>query len=154
MSADIHVADALAYRVGRSPIVYVAIMSSDATGIAAPSLIAKVQAELDRPENRMVNGDVVVRSAVTSVVNISARLVLTPGSPEAIIAVAEKALRDAWVIEGGLGRDLTLGWIKARLQVAGVYSVAIDQPAQDEIKPPYEAASIGTVTIQIIGEDE
>ena len=129
MSADIHVRDALAYRVGRSPIVYVAIMTDGPTGIATPSLITKVQAEFDRPENRMVNGDVVVRSAVTSVVDISARLTLTPGTPETILAVSEKSLRDAWAIEGGLGRDLTIDWIKSRLQVAGVYRVALDLPA-------------------------
>ena len=35
----------------------------------------------------------------------------------------------------------------------GVYSVAISAPAADVIKPPFEAASIGTVTLTAAGEN-
>ena len=153
MSADSRVANAIAYRDGRSPTVYVAIMADTVDGSADGSLIAAVQAAFDLPENRMVNGLVVVRSAVTTVVNIVASLTVVPGRPNTLAATAEKALRDAWASEGGLGRDLTRDWIKARLQVPGVYSVAVSQPVADIIKPPYEAASLGTVTLTIAGEN-
>jgi phage-related baseplate assembly protein len=153
MSADIRVANAIAYREGRSPTVYVAILSTNTDGAADAALIATVQAAFDLPENRMVNGAVAVRSAVTAVVNIAASLTIVPGMPNTLAATAEKALRDAWAAEGGLGRDLTRDWIKARLQVPGVYSVAVSQPVADIIKPPYEAASLGTVTLTIAGEN-
>lgn len=153
MSADIRVANAIAYRVDRSPIVYVAIVSTNSDGAADAALIATVQAAFDLPENRMVNGAVVVRSAVTTVANIAASLTIVPGLPTNLAATAEKALRDAWAAEGGLGRDLTRDWIKARLQIPGVYSVAVSQPVADIIKPPYEAASFGTVTLTIAGEN-
>lgn len=153
MDADIHVRDAIAYRLGRSPIVYVALLSDDPTGTASQALIDTVEAAFDLPDNRVVNGDVVVRSAVTAVSNVVASLTLTPGMPSSILATAEKNLRDAWATEGGLGRDLTRDWIKARLQIPGVYSVTVSAPAQDIVKPPYEAASIGTVTLTVAGEN-
>jgi phage-related baseplate assembly protein len=153
MSADIRIANAIAYREGRSPTVYVAILSNNSDGAADAALIATVQAAFDLLENRMVNGAVVVRSAVTAVVNIAASLTIVPGMPNTLSATAEKALRDAWAAEGGLGRDLTRDWIKARLQIPGVYSVAVSQPIADIIKPPFEAASLGTVTLTIAGEN-
>ncbi len=153
MSADIRVANAQGYRVGRSPIVYVAILSTNTDGTADNALIDTVQAAFDLPENRMPNGEVMVLSAVTTVVNVTAALTIVPGMPSTLRANAEKSLRDAWAAEGGLGRDLTRDWIKARLQVPGVYSVSVPQPVADIIKPPYEAASLGTVTLTIAGEN-
>jgi len=153
MSADLHVANAIAYRDGRSPTVYVAILSDALDGSASSGLIGTVQAAFDLPENRMVNGQVVVLSAVTSVVNVVAQITTVPGMPAALLASAEKALRDAWASEGGLGRDLTRDWIKARLQIPGIYSVVVSQPVADIIKPPYEAASLGTVTLTEAGEN-
>jgi phage-related baseplate assembly protein len=154
MSASLQVANAIAYRLGRSPIIYVAILSTDPGGVASQALIDLVQAEFNKDELHLVNGDVVIRSAVTSVSNITAALTLTRNTPATILSSAEKNLRDAWAIEGGLGRDLTRDWIKARLQVAGVYSVALSEPATDTIKPPYEAVSIGTVALSVAGENE
>ena len=154
MGADINIKDAIAYRVGRSPVVNVAILSNSTTGVATQAMLDAAEAAFDLPENRMVNGDVVVRSAVTSVSNIVAALTLLPGQPPAILSNAEAALRAAWASEGGLGRDMTRDWIKARLQVPGVYSVAVASPSADIIKPPYEAASIGTVTLTVAGENE
>lgn len=154
MSADVNIADAVAYREGRSPIVYVALLSNTTTGVASAEMIAAAEAEFDKPENRMVNGDVVVRSAVTAVTNVTAALTLVSGTPTSILSTAEAALRAAWKTEGGLGRDLTVDWIKSRLQIPGVYRVAVSSPSADVIKPPYEAASLGTVTLTVAGEND
>lgn len=150
--ASAEVAAARAYRLGADPTVYVAIMSTATDGAASPALIATVQAAFDLPENRMVNGEVVVLSAVSTVVNITATLVALPSQSSRLVANAEASLRTAWASEGGLGRDLTRDWIKARLMVSGVYSVTITNPTADAIMPPHEAASIGTVTLTINGE--
>ncbi|XAI96342.1 hypothetical protein [Microcystis phage Mae-JY30] len=147
------VRDAIAYRDGRNPTVKVAILSTEADGVAPPSLLTAIAAEFAKNDNRMVNGIVEVRSAVTSVANIAATLTLTPGQPASLIANAETALRAAWQAEGGLGRDLTRDWIRARLMLPGVYSVAINVPAQDVVKPPFEAVSIGTVALTVAGEN-
>lgn len=153
LNTDITIRSAKAYRIARDPTVYVALLSNSSDGVTPQSVIDEVEEAFDLPENRMVNGDVVVRSAVTSVVNISAALTITGNQPSTLLASAEAALRAAWQTEGGLGRDMTRDWIKARLQVPGVYSVALAAPAQDVIKPPFEAASIGTVTLTIAGEN-
>lgn len=154
LNTDISIRAAIAYRDGRDPTVYVALLSTDPTGVVSQAVINAVTAEFAKPENRMVNGAVVVLAAVTSIVPITATLTLTPGQPANIIATAEATLRAAWAAEGGLGRDLTRDWIKARLQVSGVYSVDLSLPAADVIKPPHQAASIGTVTLTVSNEEK
>lgn len=154
LSADLTVADAIAYRVGRDPTVYVALMSTDAGGIATEELINVVQSAFAEKQNLLVNGDVVVRSAVSEVIPIIAQIKLTPSTPSSVTASIITTLKAAWATEGGLGRDLTLDWIKARMQLAGVYSVQIISPIADRVVPPYEAVSIGEVTITISGRDE
>lgn len=153
MTVSVGVRDAIAYRVGRSPTVYVALLSTDSTGVASQSLIDAVQAEFDKDENRLLNSPVIVVSAVNTVVDIVAALTLTPGTPATILERAEAALRAAWAIEGGLGRDLTRQWIASRLMIAGVYSVTVSSPAVDAIKPPEKATAIGTVTLTVAGEN-
>lgn len=154
LSASTQVRDAIAYRNGRDPAVNVAVLSTEVDGVAGAPLLATVTAALNVPENRMVNGEIRVRSAVTAVVNIAAALTIQAATPTTILAAAEAALRAAWATEGGLGRDLTLDWIKSRLLIPGVYGVAITAPLTSTVLPPYEAASIGTVTLTVAGEND
>lgn len=151
--ADIRVKDAIAYRSARDPRVTVAILSTEAGGVATEGLLNNIRAAFALPGNRLVNGEVIVRSAVTSVVNIVASLTLVPGTPPTIVSAAASNLLAAWALEGGLGRDLTRDWIKARLQMPGVYGVTITTPAADVVKPDFEAVSIGTVTLSVAGEN-
>lgn len=154
LSTSEEVRDAIAYRDGRDPTVHVALLSTEEDGVADAELIAAVQLAFDQPEIRMVNSDVVVRSAVTAVANITAVLTLLPAQNKAaVLANAEAALRAAWVAEGGLGRDLTLDWIRARLLIAGVYSVALTAPTASVVAPPHEAIAIGTVTLTAAGTE-
>lgn len=153
MAADIRVADAVAYREGRSPTIKVAVLSTDTSGVADPLLLSTVTAALDEDQNRIVNGGFEVVSAVRTVTPVSARLVVQPGVPSSITATAEAALRAAFTAEAGLGFDLTRDWLRARLMVPGVYSVTIDGPTADLIVPPYEMPSIGTVSLSIAGSN-
>lgn len=153
MTTTMSVKDAIAYRIGRDPTVYVALLSTAPDGIADDGTIAAVQAEFNKDPNRLLNSPVVVVSAVNNVVDIVASLVLIPGTPSTIVAVAEESLRAAWASEGGLGRDMTRQWIASRLQVSGVYSVTVITPSVDVIKPPEKAAAIGTVTLTVTGEN-
>lgn len=153
LDADLRVADAIAYRAGRDPRVYVAILSTEAGGVATQGLIDVVSAAFALPFNRLVNGAVTVRSAVSSVADISASLTLVPGTPPTILATAEANLRAAWAREGGLGRDLTRQWIAARLQMPGIYGVNVITPDTDIVKPEYEAVSIGAVSLTVAGEN-
>lgn len=156
LSTSMQVRDALAYRNPdnpRDPTVNVALLSTEANGVASQALINLVQAAFNEPANRIVNSAVIVRSAVTAVVNVAASIVLTTGTPPSIIGVLEAGLRTAWATEGGLGRDLTRDWLRARLMVPGVYSVTLTAPVSDLIRPPFEAASLGTVALTVTGEN-
>lgn len=153
LNTSLEVKDALPYREGRDPTVNVAILATTVSGQAPASLLNAVKANLELPENLVVNGPVNVLSAVSAVVDITASLVLNAGVPASTTANAEAALRAAWAAEGGLGRDLTVDWIKARLMIAGVYSAAVAEPVADVVMPPHEAASIGTVTLTVAGEN-
>ena len=135
LNSSSQVKEAVAYRLGRDPRVYVAITSTDAGGVATQALIDDVTADFYLPDNHLTNGDVTVVSAVT----------------QQVAALAE-GLRAAWLAEGGLGRDLTRDWVKARLMQPYVYSAAISEPAADLVQQPYQAVTLGEVTIVQDGE--
>ena len=151
LSADLRIADAVAYREGRDPTVNVALLSSEAGGIADAPMIAAVEAALGDPTNRVVNGPFAVRSAVSSLTNVVASLVVHPGTSTQILATAEANLRAAFASESRLGFDLTRSWIVSRLMVPGVYGVTLTAPAADVVVPPYEMAGLGSVTLSIAG---
>jgi phage-related baseplate assembly protein len=154
LDADLTVKDAIAYRLGRDPTVYVAILSTAADGVADPALLALVQEQLDLPSNRLVNSPAIARSAVQTVTTVIAALTVKPGVAGTIADTAVANLEAAFASEIGLGQDLTRDWIKSRLMVPGVYAVDLVSPAADVIVPPYEAPSIGSISVSIEGTNE
>lgn len=146
MAADIRVQSAKVYRLGRSPVIYVAIYSTEANGAASAGLIAKVSAALTHKSVQLVNDTIVVASAVRRVVDLVADIRLLEGSDVGTIDRAAAALRAAWAIEQALGRDLTEAWWTARLMIQGVYRVA-PVTAGDVVAAPTEAIAIGTITL-------
>lgn len=150
LSSDIRVEDAIVYTSGRSPVVNVAIYSTDPDGVADDDLIAIVNAALQAPGARMVNDTIVLRSAVQRVVDLIADVWLLPDAPLSLLQTMETSLRDDWKVARALGRDFVDRWWTARLMLEGVHKVAPVSPA-DVIVPPDEAVSIGTVTLNFKG---
>lgn len=151
MAADIRVEDAIVYTVGKSPVVHVAIFSTDPDGVAGDDLIAIVNAALQAPDKRMVNDTIIVQSAVRRVINIEANVWLLPDTPLSVLQTMEKSLRDAWAKTQALGRDFTERWWTARLMLDGVHRVEPVLPVGDVVIPPAEAMAIGTVTLNFMG---
>lgn len=151
MGASIRVAEAHVYRDELTPLVNVAIFATDNNGVADQALLDTVAAALNAEAVRMVNDTIVVRPAVVSVVDVTARLTLLPSADASIVTSLQGTLAETWAAEGALGRDLTLDWIRARLMIPGVHSVAIDAPAADTVAKPNEAVRLGTVTLTIAG---
>lgn len=151
MAADIRVEDAIVYTVGKSPVVHVAIFSTDPDGVAGDDLIAIVNTALQAPDKKMVNDTIVVQSAVRRVVNIEANVWLLPDTSLSVLQTMEKSLRDAWAKAQALGRDFTERWWTARLMLDGVHRVEPVLPVGDVIIPPAEAMAIGTVTLNFMG---
>ena len=152
LGASIRVRDAIAYRDGLYPAVNVAVIATDNNGVADAPLLEIVRTALNDPAVRMVNDTIAVRSAVSQTVDIAADLWLYPETA-ADTARIEQALRDAWTRESGLGFDLTISWLIARLMQPGVQRVTITAPTVDNRIPPFEAIALGAVTLTIKGRD-
>lgn len=146
MAADLRVRDVIVYVVGRSPLIHVAVYSTDPNGVASAELLAKVDAALQDPTVRMVNDTIHVESAVLSVVNLSADIWLLPDADADTLARAEENLRSAWATARALGRDLTESWWTSKLMIAGVHKIKATTVG-DIVVPPASAVSIGTVVL-------
>ncbi|WP_276200573.1 baseplate J/gp47 family protein [Chelatococcus sp. XZ-Ab1] len=153
LGASVRVADAVVYRIGNDPTVYVAVYATDNDGVADASLLAQVEAALNDPAVRMVNDTIVVQSAVFEVVNLEANVWLLPEAPNALLEVLPDTLRASWGAETGLGFDLTRAWLTARLMVPGIQRVEIVTPWADVIAPPERAISLGAIVLNNMGRD-
>lgn len=153
MSADLRVADAVVYTAGRSPLIHVAVFSTDTDGVADPALLAKVNAALQDRAVCMVNDTIQVASAVRTIVNIEANVWLLPETSLAILTTMEKALRTAWTSAMALGRDFPVAWWTARLMLDGVQRVEPVLPLGNVAIPFNEAATIGAVKLNFKGRD-
>ncbi len=151
MAASARVADAFVYTEGVDPTVKVAVFAADNNGVADQALLDTVAAALNDPAVRMVNDVIQVRSAVVTVVPVTASLTLLPSASDSLLSALSANLPQTWKAESGLGRDLTRDWIKAQLMVPGVYRAMVDAPATDVVMQPYEAARIGAVTLTLAG---
>lgn len=150
MSSDLRVEWAEPYRIGRSPVIYVAIFSTEADGVASADLLSKVSAALTADSVQLVNDTIIVQPAVRKVANLSADVWLLPDADEATVARAEANLRAAWETEQKLGRDLVSAWWVSKLMISGMHKVAPTSTA-DESALPTEAISIGSVSLTLRG---
>jgi len=151
MNADLRVESVEVYRVGRSPLINVAVYSTEPNGVASADLLAVVTAALVDENVQLANDEFVVASAVRTVVNLAFDIWLLPDADEATVTRAVTALQDAWASEQTLGRDLTVAWWTSKLMISGVHKVAATAPVDDVIAPPAEALAIGTVTPNLRG---
>lgn len=149
MAADVRVESVEVYRIGRSPLIYVAVYSTEPNGVASTDLLNIVRAAIENDNVQLVNDEFVVASAVLNVVNIVADIWLLPDADDATVERAKTALRAAWELERALGRDLIREWWVSKLMISGVHKVT--PITADLIVPPSQAASIGTITLNLQG---
>lgn len=147
LGASTEVKDAIAYRDGVSPVVNVAIFSTAPGGAADAALLNTVSQALNDPAVRMVNDTINVLSAVTTTVNVTADVWLLPDTPYSVFEALEGNLRADFEAEGGLGFDVTVSWLTARLMRPGVQKVSITAPVADVAVTSRTAAQLGTVTL-------
>lgn len=151
MSASLRVKDAQIYRIGKSPVVHVAVYAADLNGLADEELLAEVEAALTAPDVRMINDTIEVRAAVFRAVAVTANVWLLPETPDSVMGTLPQLLRGSWAAETGLGFDLTRSWLCARLMRPGIQRVEVVSPAADEIAAPYEAISLGAINLTLAG---
>lgn len=153
MGADVAVSQAFCYTVGKSPIVYVSITDESAGGIAAASLVEKVQTRLEQRSIRLVGDRIIVLAAVRQIVDVSARVWISERSSTLIIDQLPLILKTAWSKRQRLGLDLTLSYLTSQLMAEGVHNIELDAPQVDIIAGEHEAIAIGDVSIQYMGKD-
>lgn len=151
LSSSTRVADVKIYVTETDPTVHVAVFAADNNGVADDGLLATVRAALEHEEAGMINDVFDVRSAVVEVVNVAADVWLLPDTAAAILDMIAADIPGQWEAASGLGRDLTIDWIKSKIMVSGVYKVTPTSPAADRIANPYSAIRIGTVTLALQG---
>lgn len=151
LTADIRVADAIVYTVGRSPVIHVALFSTDATGQANAALISIVDAALKDRKVRMANDTIVVGTAIRTIVNLEANVWLLPSADLSTLQAMESSLRSAWGVSQALGRDFVSTWWVSKLMLDGVHKIEPVQPISDVVVPSDEAVAIGTVKLNFIG---
>lgn len=151
LGADVNVADAAVYTVGRDPTVRVAVFAKTNGGVADDALLAKVDAALQAPAVRMVNDRIVVAAASRVQQPVTANVWLLPEASESIVDQMRTKLSDAWAAQMVLGRDVTRSWLIANLMIEGVHRVDIVAPSADVTIPFNQAAALGAVTINVMG---
>lgn len=96
------------------------------------AIVDTVRTALNRDDVRLISDRLDVVSARPVPVAIHARLYLRPDAPD-VLTAAEQSLRDAFAQTAGLGWDVALSWIVARLHVPGIKRVELLSPADNII---------------------
>lgn len=151
LASSPRVLDAAVYTVGKDPTVRVAVFSTDNSGVADQALLDIVNAALQDPAVRMVNDVIVVAAASRVATPITANVWLLPETGSTILDQMSAALTAAWTEQIVLGRDVTRSWIIAKLSLDGVQKIEIVAPVADVIVPPFQAAALGTITLNNMG---
>lgn len=147
LSADVLIADVSVWCALPDPTIKVSVLNSLNGGIPYPEQLTAVREALAEPDVQMVNDTIVVQSAVTQTVNVAADVWMLPNTPLETFNGLEAALRASWTDEGGIGRDLSVAWLTARLMRPGIARVAITAPASGAVASPNDAISLGTITL-------
>lgn len=150
MASDLRVQSVALYRIGRSPVIHVAIYSTEQDGVASPELLAIVDSALQAKSVRLVNDTIVVASAIREVVDLAGDIWLLPDADDGTVARAIEALRSAWEAERALGRDLTSAWWTSKLMIGGVQNVVATGTATFVVDPT-RSISIGNINLTLRG---
>lgn len=153
LGADVRVADANIYKVGRDPKIHIAVFATDNAGVADTALLEAVDNAVQAPEVRMVNDVIEVASAAQVAMPITAKVWLTPQASETVLAQMQTKLEAAWTETMTLGRDVTHSWLHAAMFIEGVQRIEIQSPEADVIIPDNQAAALGAIVITNMGRD-
>ena len=133
--------------------VRVSVLAKAGNGTASAELIEAVDAVVQADNVRVITDTVTTVSAEIVTVNVQAQVWLLPETPETVFENLEETLRTAFSAESGLGWDVTLSWLIAKLQQPGVQRVMLQAPTTRVICAANQAPAIGTVALTMMGRD-
>ena len=151
--ADVRIRDVSVYREEFFPIIHIAILSSENNGIPDEEMLNAVAAEVTGDDVRLVNDrDIIVEPAVSQIVEVEAEIWLMPDAPLTVVDKLASALAEAWQREAGIGFDLDLSWLAARLHASGVKRVNIVSPETSVVAAPNDAIALGSIKLTYMGK--
>ena len=133
--------------------VRVSVLSKENNGTASLALLAAVDAVMQSDAVRVITDTVTTVTAQVVTVNVQAQIWLLPETPSTVFDTLEQTLRTAFTAESGLGWDVTLSWLIAKLQQPGVQRVVLQAPTARVICDANMAAALGTVSLTLMGRD-
>jgi phage-related baseplate assembly protein len=151
LAVDADIRSVSVFTKGKSPVVYVAILTHSNGGVPSSFLLADVRTALNDKGVRVVSDRIEVIPAVKETVDVELKIWLLDGAPDTIVDQAPDALRLAWAERGGLGRDLTHSWIEAELMTQGVYRIELVDPVSDVVVDPNFAIALGNISVELVG---
>ncbi|MGH0004069.1 baseplate J/gp47 family protein [Pseudovibrio ascidiaceicola] len=151
MNADVRVRNAKAYRLGRSPRIYIALLSHKDGGVPTGDLLDIVRTAVSQESAAMLIDRFDIVSAIRSMVNVEMGLRVRQTARETITTDVEQAISTNWEQTDLLGNDLTRAWLTSQAMafpdVTDAWPITPEQniPADDN-----EALSILNVKARII----
>jgi len=133
--------------------VRVSVLAKAGNGTASAELLEAVDAVVQADDVRVITDTVTTVSAEIVTVNVQAQVWLLPEAPETVFENLEETLRAAFAAESGMGWDVTLSWLIAKLQQPGVQRVMLQVPTARVICAANQAPALGTVALTMMGRD-
>lgn len=150
LTASPHVRD-VAVDAPLGGVVRVSVMGDTTDGAPSAEALQAVTDVVTSNDVRALCHTVQVVPAELATVDVVANIRLQPTASASLIAEIEAALLAAFEQARGLGWDVTTSWLVARLQVPGVHSVELVQPAVNVAVAPNQCAALGTVALNYTG---
>ena len=130
--------------------VSVAVLSTDADGVAGADLLAAVTAALNADAVRPVTDEVDVISVATRAVPVAATLRVSGQGPDtAVVQAAAEAAVGVYLAARVIGRDVYRSALIDACHAAGVDSVVLAAPAADVAIGAAEVAIAGDVALTV-----
>ena len=106
-----------------------------------------------RDDIRVLTDTVEVLPAELLPITVAARIWLYPDTPLAAFDAIAPSFKQALAAQAGLGWDLTLSWIIARLQHPGVHKVELLTPSTDTRASANQAVRLMGMNLEFAGRD-
>lgn len=133
--------------------VRISVLSTQNNGVPSTALLEIVDDVVQSDAVRVITDTVTTVSAELVTVNVQAQVWLLPEAPATVFDTLESTLRADFAAESGLGWDVTLSWLIAKLQQPGVQRVMLQAPTAQVICDANMAPVLGTVTLTLMGRD-
>lgn len=119
-------------------------------GHISEAVSASVSQKLQADDVRVLTDTVEVLPAQRLPILVHAKITLLPDAPYHDLSLFEDDLKQAFS-SLGLGRDVTLSWLLAKLQRPHVYRVELLSPVRDVFVLDHQYAALDGLTLELVG---